>query len=306
MVPGSGKDGRISLDDVEAYASARNAAPKIAPPAHVSPLARRVAEDKGIDLAKVNGSGTEGRILRKDVEHSAVSAQTAASTTPVKGVRAVIFERMAASAQQTAPVTLTTEIDATALVHFRAGLNAQLGPSSESRISFNAILIKLVAAALREFPYMNARLQDNALQLLADIHVGLAVDTDKGLVVPVVHDVLQKPLAQVNQEMRDLAERAVAGRSNPDDFAGGTFTITNLGAYGVDMFTPIINLPEIAILGIGRIVEKPVAHVGGIHLRQRMVLSLTFDHRLVDGAPAARFLQRVGQMIETVSLEAFS
>jgi pyruvate dehydrogenase E2 component (dihydrolipoamide acetyltransferase) len=225
---------------------------------------------------------------------------------PLKGVRAVIFERMSASAQQTAPVTLTTEVDATGLVSLRKRLNEQVSSALGGRIAYNDILIKLVASTLQSFPYMNARFESGQLLLLPEIHIGVAVDTEKGLLVPVVRNAQQRTLGEVSQELREKAERALAGKSLPDDLSGGTFTITNLGGFGIDTFTPIINLPEVAILGVGRIVEKVVAYMGGVHVRQRMALSVTFDHRLVDGAPAARFLQRVGELIETVSLELLS
>jgi pyruvate dehydrogenase E2 component (dihydrolipoamide acetyltransferase) len=307
LVPGTSKDGRVSVEDVEAFAAAQAAsAPE---PIHVSPLARRVAEDAGVDLTTVSGSGRDGRILRKDVEETLSGSASASATVtpiPVKGVRAVIFERMHASASQTAPVTLTTEVDATALVSVRAHINAQATNAPDQRVSYNALLVKLAARALRDFPYMNARLHDGAIWLLEDIHIGVAVDTDRGLLVPVMRHADRQTLAEVNAELLAKSERALAGKSSPDDLSGGTFTITNLGAFGIDAFTPIINLPEIAILGVGRIVEKPVAYLGGIHLRQRVVLSLTFDHRLVDGAPAAHFLQKIGQSIESVTSELMS
>jgi pyruvate dehydrogenase E2 component (dihydrolipoamide acetyltransferase) len=151
---------------------------------------------------------------------------------------------------------------------------------------------------LRKYPYMNARLAEDAIELLTHVNVGTAVDTDRGLLVPVVRDVDRKSLRQFGEELRQLAERARAGRALPDDLSGGTFTITNLGAYDVDAFTPVINLPEAAILGVGRIAPKVVAREDQMVIRQMVTLSLVFDHRLVDGAPAARFLQYVKQVIE--------
>ncbi len=205
---------------------------------------------------------------------------------------------MHASSQQTAPVTLTSEVDATELVKIRAHLNGDLEKELGFRISYNDILVKIAACCLEEHPHLNARQEGNAIHLLPDISIGLAVDTPRGLLVPVVHHVQRKPIADIAMELREKHERAIAGKSLPEDLAGGTFTITNLGALGVDAFTPIINLPEIAILGIGRIQQKPAAWQGKVELRHRMALSLTFDHRLVDGAPAARFLRRVSELIE--------
>jgi pyruvate dehydrogenase E2 component (dihydrolipoamide acetyltransferase) len=155
-----------------------------------------------------------------------------------------------------------------------------------------------VARALREQPGINARLTERGIEQVAEINIGVAVDTERGLLVPVVHDVAGRDLLQIQQALAELVERALAGRSLPDDLSGGTFTITNLGMFEVDAFTPIINPPESAILGVGRIIAKPVAVDRQVVVRDRMTLSLSFDHRLIDGAPAARFLQRVKQLVE--------
>jgi pyruvate dehydrogenase E2 component (dihydrolipoamide acetyltransferase) len=163
---------------------------------------------------------------------------------------------------------------------------------------YNDLLAIVVSIALRQFPYMNARLAPDAVELLGHVNIGMAVDTDRGLLVPVVKDVDQKSLRQFGEEFRRMVDGARAGRSMPDDLSGGTFTITNLGMYDVDAFTPVINLPEAAILGVGRIAPKAVPHGPEIVVRQMWTLSLVFDHRLVDGAPAARFLQYIKQLIE--------
>jgi pyruvate dehydrogenase E2 component (dihydrolipoamide acetyltransferase) len=252
----------------------------------------------------IQGTGERGRVTREDVER-AIAAQElpaapmpAAETVPITAVRAIIAERMLASSQQTAPVTLTMEVDATELVKMRTQLNEGLGEPLGLALSYNDILVKITAQVLREFPYMNARHADQAIQLLPDINIGLAVDTDRGLLVPVVRAADRLTLLQLAQALHPKIERASAGTSQPDDLTGGTFTITNLGALEVDAFTPIINPPEMAVLGVGQIVEKPVAIGGAVVLRQRLVLSLTFDHRWVDGAPAARFLRRLKALIE--------
>jgi pyruvate dehydrogenase E2 component (dihydrolipoamide acetyltransferase) len=157
-----------------------------------------------------------------------------------------------------------------------------------------------VARALREFPYMNARLSDDgeAIERLPVVNLGMAVDTERGLLVPVIRDADQKGLRAFGTEFRVLVERARAGKATPEDLSGGTFTITNLGMHEIDAFTPIINLPEAAILGVGRIQAKPVVQAGEIVVRQMWTLSLVFDHRVVDGAPAARFLQQIKQLVE--------
>jgi pyruvate dehydrogenase E2 component (dihydrolipoamide acetyltransferase) len=167
-------------------------------------------------------------------------------------------------------------------------------------VAYNDILTKILAKALKEFPYMNARLdaEGQVIERLPFVNLGMAVDTERGLLVPVVPGAAAKGLLQILEMLAGLVARALAGRSLPDDLSGGTFTITNLGMFGVDAFTPIINPPESAILGVGRIVNKPVGLEGQVVLRDMMTLSLSFDHRLIDGAPAARFLQRVKQLVE--------
>jgi pyruvate dehydrogenase E2 component (dihydrolipoamide acetyltransferase) len=226
------------------------------------------------------------------------------------GLRRIIAQRMAASDAETARVTLVTEADATTFVEVRAQLKADVAENWGFAPGYNDLLGLIVARALGEFPYMNARLgeegTDGAIERLPYVNLGMAVDTERGLLVPVIRDADQKGLRAFGAEFRELVERARVGRSRPDDLSGGTFTITNLGMYDVDAFTPIINLPEAAILGVGRIQPKMVV-LGSepgeddewqTAVRQMWTLSLTFDHRLVDGAPAARFLQRIKQLVE--------
>lgn len=314
-VTGSGPGGRIVERDVIAYLEQM---PK------ATPVARRLAAQAGIDLRMVQPTGLDGRITKEDVERAiaavaapaapppstvpaAPAAPPAASEVPLSGVRAVIARRMHESHQVTAPVTLTMEADATALVALREQLKAQLAQTLGFNIGYNEILIKVVASALREFPYMNARVDTagatepntGVIRYLREIHVALAVDTERGLLVPVIRNADQKGIAEIGREIRELVERARAGKATPDELSGSTFTVTNLGMYEVDAFTPIINLPEVAILGVGRIKPVPAVVDGQVVVRQRLWLSLTFDHRLVDGAPAARFLQRVKQLVES-------
>ena len=197
----------------------------------------------------------------------------------------------------TAPhVTLMTEAEATNLVSARAQLNQEL-PAAD-KISYNTLLAALVAKALREHPSVNARWEEDGIHLLPEINIALAVDTERGLMTPVLRGVDGLNLAAVQSGYAALVSRALAGKSLPDDFAGGTFTITNLGGLEIDGFTPIINPPQAAILGVGRIIEKPVARDGAVVIRSMVTLSLSFDHRIVDGAPAAKFLQRIKQLVE--------
>jgi pyruvate dehydrogenase E2 component (dihydrolipoamide acetyltransferase) len=306
-VPGTGPNGRIVERDVMAVLETLPRA---------TPVARRLADQAGLDLRAVRGSGPGGRITKEDVERALSELQVAEAAAlakpetlkpetlkPLTGVRAVIARRMAESHRTTAPVTLTTEADATAFVEVREGLKASLADELGFNLGYNDLLIKLVARALREFPYMNARLEDigdgsGVIRHLDEVNVALAVDTERGLLVPVVRAADRKGLVEIAREVRELVARAQSGQALPDELSGSTFTITNLGMYEIDAFTPIINLPETAILGVGRIVARPAVVDGGVCVRQMMWLSLTFDHRLVDGAPAARFLQRIKQFIE--------
>jgi pyruvate dehydrogenase E2 component (dihydrolipoamide acetyltransferase) len=205
---------------------------------------------------------------------------------------------MAASVHTTARVTLVTEADASEFVAARMRIKEKVEKDWGFAPGYNDLLAMIVAAALRRFPYMNARLAPDAIEILGHVHMGMAVDTERGLLVPVIRDADQKSLRQFGGEFRQLVERARNKRSLPDDLTGGTFTITNLGMYDVDAFTPVINLPEAAILGVGRIAPKVVAYYGEAAIRQMWTLSLVFDHRLTDGAPAARFLQAIKQLIE--------
>ena len=205
---------------------------------------------------------------------------------------------MQQSHQTTAPVTLTTEADATAFVELRERLKVKLAGDLGFNVGYNDLLIKLVAQALREFPYMNARLEAESIRHLDAVHVALAVDTDRGLLVPVIRDADRKGVAEIACELRELVERARGGKALPDELSGSTFTITNLGMHEIDAFTPLINLPEAAVLGVGRIKARPAVVDEELCVRQTVWLSLTFDHRLVDGAPAARFLKYVKDLIE--------
>jgi pyruvate dehydrogenase E2 component (dihydrolipoamide acetyltransferase) len=295
--------------DVELASAVREAA---AEAVKASPVARRLADQTGVDLAVVSGSGPSGRIMRQDVEGALAPQPEPAPGVEVEapspgvqaltGLRGIIAERLSASWRERPHVTLTTEADATNLVSARQQLTAELG----QKIAYDALLVALVARALGEQPHVNVRLTEQGIEQLPQPNIGVAVDTERGLLVPVVRDAAAKSLVEVQQALAELVERALAGRSLPDDLSGGTFTITNLGMFEIDAFTPIINPPESAILGVGRIVAKPVVRSAGsgqavdrqVVVRDMVILSLSFDHRLIDGAPAARFLQRLKQLVE--------
>lgn len=266
------------------------------------------------DLALKTGVGAEPAQYDTGQEVAHRAAETLPSAPPptpveaagevlgMSGVRAVIARRMAESAHTTASVTTTTQADATELVRLQAELTEEWQSSLGFAPSYHDLLMVIVAKALSEYPYMNAHLVGENIHRLAAINIGLAVDTERGLLVPVIKGVENMTLADVARVSRDLVERARAGTLLPDDLTGGTFTLTNMGMFEVDAFTPIINLPECAILGVGRIAARPAVVDGQICIRQMVTLSLTFDHRAVDGAPAARFLQRVKQLVEQPDL----
>jgi len=278
----------------------------------VTPVALRIAAESGVDLRMVSGTGPGGRIVKEDItrytqDGSAIPIPPVPAfgqqpeileRIPLKGVRSIIVERMAASVHTTARVTLVTEADATEFVAARVRIKEKVEKDWGFAPGYNDLLARIVAGALRQYPYMNARLMPEAIEILGHVNMGMAVDTDRGLLVPVIRDADQKSLHQFGAEFRTMVEQARNNRLLPDNLTGGTFTITNLGMYDVDAFTPVINLPECAILGVGRIAPKPVARGEHVVVRQMLTLSLVFDHRLVDGAPAARFLQYIKELIE--------
>lgn len=294
-ITGSGPRGMIVAGDVLRLARTRKTVP-------ASPLARKLAQETGIDLAAIAGTGPRGQVTRADIEKARAERTAAAGApvpaqgaVPLSGLRAVIAARLAESWRQCPQVTLMAEVDASGLVRARN----HLIETRNLKIAYNAFFLAALARALRQNPLLNASLTDQGLVLKSEINIGIAVDTERGLLAPVVRNVDQKDLLAIDQELRKLADRALAGKSLPDELSGGTFTLTNLGAYGVDAFTPLINPPETAILGVGRILPRPVAINGLLGVRETVFVSLSFDHRLVDGAPAARFLQQVVGLIET-------
>jgi pyruvate dehydrogenase E2 component (dihydrolipoamide acetyltransferase) len=278
----------------------------------VSPIARRLAAELGVELASVVGTGPGGRVTREDVERAArdggaatpgsnggrpapgkVPDETAASTSPIgqsvplSGMRRTIATRMHQSLRDTAQLTISCEADVTPATELRARL------TREFDFTYTDLIIHAVARALVRYPRMNSRLNEVGIVSFTEAHVGMAVALEEGLIVPVIHDAARKSLKQIAGESKELAERARRGQLKLEDVNGGTFTITNLGTWGVDVFTPILNPGETGILGIGRIIEKPAVYRGEITRRSMLSLSLTFDHRVIDGAPAAGFLQAV-------------
>jgi pyruvate dehydrogenase E2 component (dihydrolipoyllysine-residue acetyltransferase) len=292
----------------------------------ITPRARRVAAELGVDWMGVLGTGRDGRIREADIRNAAATQQPKGLSSS----RRTIAERTLASQQKTVAVTLHTTADATSLVQLRrqlkseefltphsttfddnnrplldkGGLQGGLEKENAAKTivpTYNDILVKLTAAALQKHPVLNSRWEGETLRTCSSIHIGIAADTEAGLLVPVIRDVTTLTLHEVALRSRNLIERAHSKRLNADDLHGGTFTVTSLGAFGIDAFTPIINYPECAILGVGRILRQPVAVEETIVLRDIITLSLTFDHRALDGAPAARFLQTLAKLIESPS-----
>jgi pyruvate dehydrogenase E2 component (dihydrolipoyllysine-residue acetyltransferase) len=278
---------------VEVSPEPKTASQSPAAQVQITPVARRLAKDHGIDLSQVQGTGPHGRITEEDVRRAIeLGAISTARLIPVTGIRSVISQRMHESLQAMAQVTLTTEADVTNLEHLREELKQQFD------LTYTDLIIKAVAQVLKDHPRLNAWLEGENIRLLRSIHVGVAVALEEGLIVPVVHDADRKSLREIAQESQRLAQHAREGKLTRDEVTNSTFTVTNLGMYGVDAFTPIINTPEVAILGIGRIFDKPARGMQDVVWRRMLTLSLTFDHRAVDGAPAAAFLQAVCKQLE--------
>jgi pyruvate dehydrogenase E2 component (dihydrolipoamide acetyltransferase) len=300
-VQGTGPGGRITDTDVRRTLTAKAASPspaRGAPPAtvQVEPRARRLAQQHAIDLSRVRGSGPNGRIVEADVRRAmdgaAASVDGLEQVIPLTGKRGVIARRMLESLQGMAQLTLSSDANVTALVKQRELLKSQFD------LTYTDLLVKAAALALRKHPRLNARIAGQEIHLLPDVHIGVAVALDDGLIVPVVRNADRKGLKTIAEENRELAERARSGKLGPAEVSGGTFTVTNLGTFGIDSFTPIINPPEAAILGVGRIVERIARRDADLVWQQMMTLSLTFDHRVVDGAPAAAFLQTLRELLE--------
>lgn len=269
----------------------------------ISPAARKLAQENNIDYALITGTGPEGRITREDVENAISNPQAPGDDrevleiVPYEGMRQAIGENMAHSWAVAPKVTLMASVDMTGFFALRSTINADLKESQ--KISVTDLLIKAVAKALAKYPRMNATLSGDEIKVLKDVHIGVAIAIPGGLVVPVIKNANQKSLDEVSVAVKDFAKRARRNKLDASEMTGGTFTITNLGGYGsVDFFTPIINQPESAILGVGRTLKMPAVVGDEVLVRPMMGLSLAFDHRIIDGAPAAEFLAILIKLIE--------
>lgn len=321
MVIDDGSPGGVAPATLQGSLGPAPAAPvQQMPPAQASPgvlatpATRRLARELGVDISTVRGSGPQGRITDDDLRRSAAAPRTVQSTTarvqpptapgpreelvPLRGTRKIIAERMVRSLQTAAQVTHTDEADMTELVLLREAFKGS-AEKRGVRLTYLPFVIKALVPALKEFPYVNSSLDEQAgnIVLKKFYNIGIATDTEQGLVVPVVKDVDSKDIFELAGEIEKLAEKARSGQLALEEVHGSTFTITNVGAIGGLFATPIINLPEVAILGLHKITKRPVVRDGRVEVRDITYLSLTFDHRVLDGAYAARFTCRV---IETL------
>ncbi|MFD5200840.1 dihydrolipoamide acetyltransferase family protein [Streptomyces sp. NPDC058375] len=295
----------------------------------VSPLVRRLARQHDIDLRRLTGSGPDGLILRADVDRAirtaeetaaataraaqaqapaaavagasnGVSVASAAERIPLRGVRGAVADKLSRSRTEIPDATCWVDADATELMAVRAAMNAATGPSAGPKVSVLALLARICTAALARFPELNSTVDTEAREIvrLPGVHLGFAAQTERGLVVPVVRDAHTRNAESIGAEIARLTELARTGKLSPAQLTGGTFTLNNYGVFGVDGSTPIINHPEAAMLGVGRIMPKPWVHQGELAVRQVVQLSLTFDHRVCDGGTAGGFLRYVADCVE--------
>ncbi|MHA1386476.1 MAG: 2-oxo acid dehydrogenase subunit E2, partial [Candidatus Helarchaeota archaeon] len=276
-----------------------------------SPRAKKLAKEKNVDLKFIRGTGPNGRIIEKDVinylEHPVNLSRTGVQikeTRPIEGIRKIIAERMSGSLQTAAQLTITMEIDVSELERFRKYILPYTEKEENIRVSYTEILVKVVSKVLEEYPIVNAIIEDNLIKILEDINIGIAVASADALIVPVVHNANKKSLIEISKVSKDLIFKTRSGKLSLDELSKGTFTITNLGMFGVDIFTPILNPPESGILGVGRIVKKWLikGRKKDPEITPTMQLSFTFDHRLIDGHIAAQFLGRIKEIIEDYKL----
>lgn len=269
-----------------------------------SPLAKRLAKERGIDIGDVKGSGTSGRIVKRDVEAFVPTAAGRTSRNmssgeftdhPLTMMREAIAKRLSQSNVEAPHFFLTVEVKMENAIAFRESLNSF---DEENKISLNDIIVKACATALQEHPEVNATFMRDKIRIFGDIHIGVAVAIEEGLITPVIRNVDKKGLRDISNEAKDIAARARSRKLKPEEYTGSTFTVSNLGMFGVDEFTAIINPPEAAILAVGAVAEKPVVEDGEIKIGRRMRMTLSSDHRVVDGALSARFMQTLKKILE--------
>ncbi|HEY3281762.1 MAG TPA: dihydrolipoamide acetyltransferase family protein [Armatimonadota bacterium] len=295
---GTGPGGRVLERDVQAYLASPTA-DKV----RITPLAQRMAAERGLEPREILGSGPGGKVLRDDVERAGQPSLALPSLedderVPYTGMRKVIGDNLARSMQTAPHVTLVMEVDMTEAVSLRQQIAEEMERRSQRKATFTDLIARATALTLLDHRALNATFDGSTITRHSRVHLGIAVSLSEGLIVPVVRNAHLLGVAEISGAIRDLAGRAREGRLAPDDYTGGTFTITNLGAYGVGSFNPVINPPQCAILGVGGILERPGVVNGRLEPRSLMNLCLSFDHRLVDGAPAAAFLKQLKEILE--------
>ena len=295
-----------------------------------SPLAKRMAREAGVDLKLVTGSGPGGRVVKRDLEGSASRALTTAAApavveshpasriphpaspgiphpaasgapyedVPLTQIRKTIAKRLVTSLGPIPHFFLTSEVDMERAAEAREALNKQLGDQGGSKVSFNDIVIKATALALVKHRACNAWFQEDHIRYWNEVHVGMAVAVEDGLITPVIRNADVKSLAEIGREAKELADKARSRRLQPSEYTGATFSVSNLGMFDIDQFTAVINPPEAGIIAVGSIVQKPVVLDGQVTARRRMRLTMSCDHRVIDGATGAAFLQTLKQMLE--------
>ncbi len=297
------------------------AAPAVPPPSsgptRSSPLARRLASERGLDLGAVQGSGPNGRIIKRDIEAAAAGGAPKSEAAqqpsgpnsrrvatgdgpeyrdePLSSIRKIIAKRLGESIGPIPTFYLTAELDLTRVMEMRA---AMAGLGAEFKVSVNDVLIKAIAVALSQHPEVNAHWMGDRIRYFSRVHIGMAVATDDGLIVPVIWDADTKRMSEISRDAKELAKRARERKLTPEEFTGSTFSVSNLGMFGIDQFTAIINPPEAAIIAIGTSEDKLVVIDGEAVVRQRVRLTMSCDHRIIDGAVGAKFLQTLRRLVE--------
>jgi len=279
----------------------------------ITPIARKIAKEKGVDISKIKGTGPDGRITREDILVAVEGAKEAegpemelagktliglGATVPLTRVREIIGERLTASSRDVPHVYFSCEVDGTEMIEFREKFSDRIESATGVRLSFNDIILKAVARIIETYPLFNASLEDKAIKIHEEVNIGLAVALEDGLVVPVIRRVNELELGQIAVARKEILDKARGKKLTLDDLSGGTFTVSNLGQFNIDFFTSIINPPETAILSVARMKERPMVIKGELAIRPSVNLGLAADHRVVDGAMAAAFLENLQRLLE--------
>jgi pyruvate dehydrogenase E2 component (dihydrolipoamide acetyltransferase) len=279
-----------------------------------TPLAKKMAREYGIDLRTLAGTGMQGRIIAADVTNAYESKNKIESPTaqpgaangdklvPFTGMRRAIAKQMLASKVHTAQTYMTLTVDATKIIAYREDLLPYIQQKCNLRISITDLLMKITAAAILEHPVINTRWTDEGIWYLREVHMGMAMALDKGLIVPVIRDINAKTFSQVASQRLELIRKGRENSFLPDDISGSTFTLSSMGMFGIEEFTSNINLPESAILAVGAIIDKPVARDGQVVIRPMMKMTLSYDHRIIDGAEAGKFMRTLRSFVENPTL----